>query len=352
VELHADEVGVLFELHNLHALAEVVLADKVETRLGQSVDVLRVDLISVAVTLQDLASLTVKLADLGPFASGLEDSGAESQPHGTSEVGLGALRHEDDDGFRSFGRDLDGMGVLESADVASVFDNGNLHSQANSQVRRLVLSGPFRGRNHSLCASRSESTGNQDSVGRANVVPRLVEFRRVEAVHGWLKGFGLDPHEVQLASAAHCRVFQTLDSREIRVVKIGVLADKRNGHGFEQTILGKSKSLPLLPEILAFLDVRSWNVDLIEFQRSAEEPRQVLVVQKDRDVVSGVDIVDSKDLLVVDITKECDLLDGRGVEGLLATACNLSRQKLEMAAGVFQRKVIPSQATIQQTGHL
>ena len=67
VELHADEERVLLEFDNLHTFTLVVLSDEVQTSLGEPVDVLRINLVSVTVTLENLASFRVELSGLGPF---------------------------------------------------------------------------------------------------------------------------------------------------------------------------------------------------------------------------------------------------------------------------------------------
>lgn len=281
----------------------------------------------MAVTLHDLACLRVELADLGPFATGLEHGGAEAETHGASKMRLGALGHEDDDRVGSLGRDLDRVCVLQSADVAGILDNGNLHSEADTQVRDSVLSGPLGGSNHSLSSTRSESTRNQDSVSGAHIVPCLVVFCRVARVGRGLKGLGLNPDEVQLAVAAHRRVLKGLDGGQVRVVKVGVLSDECDGDSVKQVILGEGEGSPLLPERLALLDKRGGDLNLVENQGIGEELDKVLVVEEDRNVVGRVDIVNSNDLLVIDITEQGDLLNGGGVEGLLATAGNLSASK-------------------------
>jgi hypothetical protein len=69
----------------------------VKTLHLETVDIVRVDLISVPVPLPDDLGSTIELANGGPLRVGLEDGRAESQSHRTSEVRLADLGHEDDD---------------------------------------------------------------------------------------------------------------------------------------------------------------------------------------------------------------------------------------------------------------
>lgn len=57
MELDTNEPGVLLEFDNLHTLAEVVLADEVETGILQLLDVLWVHLVTAAVRLIDGSAL-------------------------------------------------------------------------------------------------------------------------------------------------------------------------------------------------------------------------------------------------------------------------------------------------------
>lgn len=215
------------------------------------------------------------------------------------------------------------MYTLKAANVTGVFHDSHLHAQAYSQVGNFVLTSPLGGRHHSLSSSRAKSTRDQDSVCSTHVMPRLMELRGIANVNSRLQRLGLNPHKVQLPVAMHSRMLQTLHSGEVRVVEIGVLSDKRNCHCLVQAVLSESQGLPLLPQVGTLLDVRLGDVDLVQRHSRSQKLDKLLVVQKDRHVVSGVDVVDRDNLLVVDIAKEGNLLDGSRVKGLRAAAGNL-----------------------------
>lgn len=321
--LDSHEVLVVLKLDNLHTLSLVVLSNKVQSSLAQLLDVLGVNLVSVTVTLEDLSGLSVKLADLGPLRTRLEDGRADSETHGSSEVGGGSFRHEDDDGVGGLCGNLNRVCVLQSTDVTGVLNNRNLHSQANSQVGNVVLSGPLGSRNHTLSTTSSESSRDQNTLGGTNIVPGLVKLGGVGSVGGRLQSLGLNPDQVQLAATAHSGVLKRLDNGKVGVVQVGVLSNEGDSNGVEKAVLAKGEGLPLLPEVLALLDVCGGDVELVKVEGGGKLLGELLLVQKDGDVVGGVDVVDGDDLLVVDVAEEGDLLDGSGVEGLGATTSNL-----------------------------
>lgn len=56
--------------------------------------------------------------------------------------------------------------TLKSANVSSPLNDGDLHSEADSEEGDLVLSSPLDGDDHSLGSSHSKATGHQDSTER------------------------------------------------------------------------------------------------------------------------------------------------------------------------------------------
>lgn len=93
-------------------------------------------------------------------------------------------------------------------------------------------------------------------------------------------------------------------------MKIGVFADKGDGHRVVQAVLGEGKSSPLFPEVFALLDVGGGNVNLFQGHSGGEKLDQLLVIQEDGNMVGRVDIVNSDNLLVVDVAEEGNLPNG------------------------------------------
>lgn len=325
MELDTDVVRVVLvrQLNDLHTLALVVLSNKVQSLLGQAVDVLRVNLITVTMALENLLLTTVKSAELGPFATRLEVGRTHSQAHSTTEMGLATFWHEDNDGVGGRIVDLNGVGVLKTKNVAGVFNNGNLHSQADTKVGGLLSTGPFGSSNHTLSSALTEATGDENTVGSANIMPGLVELGGVSTVHRRLESLGLNPDEVELAVTVHGGMLERLDDGEVGVMKIGVLADKGNGDGLETAVLGKGEGPPFLPSSGAALAVLGGNIDLVEGEVFGKDADKSLGLKENGNVVGGVDVVDGDNLLLSDIAEESNLFGSRGVQRLSATASNL-----------------------------
>lgn len=124
---------MVLELKDLHTLARLVLADKVQTGGVQAVDVFGIDLVAVTVSLLDLVGPAVEGADLGPLAARLEDGLARPEAHGAAHVLLVELGHGDDDVVAGGGVELLGVGAGQGAKIARELDGGGLESEANLQ---------------------------------------------------------------------------------------------------------------------------------------------------------------------------------------------------------------------------
>lgn len=115
MELNTDIPRMLavLQLDNLHTFTPVVLAHEVEATLGEALNVIRIDFITVTVALQDLASFTIHLAELAPLGALLEQSRADAEPHGATKVRLAAFRHKNDNGIGGVSGDFDGMSIYK-----------------------------------------------------------------------------------------------------------------------------------------------------------------------------------------------------------------------------------------------
>jgi len=55
--------------------------------------------------------------------------------------------------------------TLEPTDVSCPFNNGDLETKTDTQVRDFLFSSPFGSRDHTLGTPQSETTGNDDTPG-------------------------------------------------------------------------------------------------------------------------------------------------------------------------------------------
>ena len=109
------------------------------------------------------------------------------------------------------------MRVLVTEHVARVLDNRRLHSKTYAEVGHVVLAGVFRANKHSLHAAGAEAAGNDYAVHVAQCLTLIIVGKR----------FGVHPLNFDLSVIFVTCVRQRLGNRQIRVVKLNVLAAQR-----------------------------------------------------------------------------------------------------------------------------
>ena len=109
--------------------------------------------------------------------------------------------------------------LLHSGHVASVFDSGALHSQANPKERHLVLARVLDSVNHSLNAALPEAAGNQDSI-------IAVQARRGGCCR--IDFFGFNPFENGLVIVRQPAMQQGLAQTLVGVLELHIFADNGN----------------------------------------------------------------------------------------------------------------------------
>ncbi len=322
VVLDTNEPRMVLDLHNLHTLTLVILANEVQSTLSQTINVLWVDLVSVAVSLEDLGLVAVQGAELGPLRSRLELSWAETKTHGATHSGLVNLWHEHDDWIFSALVQLRRGRALHVAHMARKLNNSDLHTEADTKVWGFVGTCPLRSLDHTLGTAVSETTWNQDSIGGADLVPRLVVSGWVALLGCVLQLGGVDPAEVELLLAAHSGVLERLDDGKVGVVEGGVLADQSDVDFLGGVVDAVGQLGPLMPCALAAVDevLGLWNS--VELEDLGEGGDETLVLEEDWDVVGRLDVVDSDDLLRLNLTEHGNLVGGGLLEWDVASAGN------------------------------
>ena len=96
--------------------------------------------------------------------------------------------------------------------------DGDVHAEADAEVRDAVLARDAAGEDLPLPAARAEAARHEDAVDAGELGARLVE-RHV---------LGVDPAHVHAAAVVDARVLERLVHREVRVVQLDVLADERD----------------------------------------------------------------------------------------------------------------------------
>src|SRR5712671_2617224 len=171
MELAADEPGVRRQLDHLAQLLALGEAGNAQALVLQSLHVLVVDLVAVAVAFVD----HVRAVDLARQAPGLERGALSAQAHRPAEIGLFVaaldpavavlpLGHEGDHRVRRVAVEFRAVRAREPDDVARKLDHRELHAQADAEIRDLVLARVLDRLHHAFDAALAETTRNEHRV--------------------------------------------------------------------------------------------------------------------------------------------------------------------------------------------
>ena len=181
-----------------------------------------VELIPVPVPLGDIA---LRRTAARARAALRQHAGVLAQPHGAALGGNAHLiRHQVNDGMGRHGRRTSALWAsAQPSHVAGKLDDGDLHPQADAEIRHVLLPGVLRRQDHSLDAPVAEAAGHQNAAAiRPAPAPRSPPSGS-RSPPSWMFTTGV---------AGGSRVEQGLRHAEIRVVQAGILAHQRNGHVF------------------------------------------------------------------------------------------------------------------------
>ena len=192
VELRRDEPRVVGQLDDLDEAALLERAADDEAGVDQRLPVGVVHLVAVAVALGDDRLVAVHLA--GARVVG-ELDGLRAEAHRAAEVlDLLLLGQQVDHRVRRLGIHLGRVGAVEAADVARELRHGDVHAEADAEVRDRVLARDAAGEDLALPAARAEAAGHEHAVDLGELGARLLE-RHV---------LGVDPAHVHAAAGRGC----------------------------------------------------------------------------------------------------------------------------------------------------
>lgn len=321
MELHTHKPGVVLDLDDLHTLTLDVLSNEGETGLLDLLDHLRVDLVTMAVALLNLRDGgSVQTPQTRPLGVLLEDAGVSAKTHGSTELALVDLGHVDNGVVLGLGVQLLTADILDVGDVAAELQHGQLHTQADTQERLVVGTRPCDGLHHTLSTSVTETTGHQDTIGRADRVPGLVVIGRGGGVIFQMRR--VDPDDLNLLVAVHGRVLQSLGDTDVGIVKGSVFANQGNGDGIVEEVLATSKIAPVVPHAAALLLALRGLRDRLQVEHIGDGANKLLLLEEHRHVVCRRDVVNGNDLVLLDGAHVGDLLDGAIFQRLLAATSN------------------------------
>lgn len=158
VELHTHKPLVVLQLKDLHALARFIFPNECQTGLFQVRDEFRIHFVTVTVSLPDLGLVAIQLAKTRPFRARLEFGDSLTETHRTTQLGLVDFRHVDNGWLFAMLLKLGAAGFGHPAHIASVLDDGQLHTQADTKVRHVICASPVSRFDHALGAALAKTT--------------------------------------------------------------------------------------------------------------------------------------------------------------------------------------------------
>ena len=317
VELHADEEVVLRHLDRLDDPAVRRRAADAQPGFGQHRAVVVVELVAVAVALVDVRG-AVAARHLG-IRRNLAGIAAEAQR--AAHVDLARLvGHEVDDLVLPDLVELAGIRVLDAADVARVFDDGDLHAEADAEVRHIVLARILCREDHALDAAVTEPAGHEDAVAAGEHRRRVL--RR--------DPFGVDPVDLDARAVLIARVAQRLRHGKVGVVQLDVLADQTDAHGLRAVVDLFDHAHPL-----GHVRRRRFDVQL-----AADDVGEVVLFQHQRRLVQHGNRAVLDHAVGLYVAEQRDLLEDAPVDRLVAAQHNDVRRNahaLHLLDGVLGR---------------
>ena len=170
VRLRCDEPRMLRVFNHLNDTFVWRETAEHETIFGEDASKVVVDLVAVTMALMDLDA-AVFLISLRVLIENTR-IGAETE-RAADILDTVLVRQKCDNRIGGVRIDLDAVGIGKTADIAGKLDDRDLHSEAQTKIRDLVLARIFCSNDHALDAAASESTRNDDSLHLSEQAVRI-----------------------------------------------------------------------------------------------------------------------------------------------------------------------------------
>src|SRR3984893_689981 len=285
MKLARDKPWMVRQLADLDELAPEVGARDDESRVEEPLAVVVVHLVAMPVALVH-DRLAVRLARARSLAE-LDRLGSE--PHRSADgldlllVG-GRVAHR----VRLLRIHFRRVRTIEAGDVARELRDGDVHPEADAEVRDPALARNAAGCALALPAARTEAAGDKDSV-HALELPRRLREPHV---------LGVDPLDAYVAAVVDPCVLERLVHGEVGVVQLDVLANERDRD--LALALGES-----IGELLPLAEVEAADR---KAEPRADELVEPLGAEDVRHEVDVRDVRTCDHRLAIDVGEERDLL--------------------------------------------
>lgn len=210
VELYAHEEGVIAHFNGFDDTTVGGFAAYHEAAFFKRFEIVRVELVSVAVSFFDDVLICVGFFD---FRAVFEGAGVCAEAHRSADSLALFVGKNVDDVTAAFGK-LAARCVLDAEYVTGVFDDGDLHAEAYAEIGDFVFTSIFARANHSLDASCAEAARDDDSV-------HVFEFVGNVLVGD---GFAVHPLEIDACFVRSACVLDCFDERNVGIAQRNVFA--------------------------------------------------------------------------------------------------------------------------------
>ena len=161
VELAAKVIRMIRDLADLHISAVGRFAGNLQATSSEHILKFAIELKPMPMPFADCQRSISLLRE----TARLQHAGPRTQPHRAAQF-VDALQFSQlvNHPMRRYRIELGGIGVLQAADIARIFDHHGLHSQTNAEIRHFLDAREFNGVDHPLNAALAKTPRHQDAI--------------------------------------------------------------------------------------------------------------------------------------------------------------------------------------------
>src|SRR5262249_34283672 len=285
VELATQEPRMIGDLADLDIRVVGRFASDLQAGGAQPIFILAIEFVAMTMALVDLA-LTISAVREAAFR---QLASPVTEPHRAAQI-LDAfqLAQLEDHAMRRAGVELGGIGFIEPADIARVFDHQRLHAEADAEVRHLALPRVADRIEHAIDAALAEPARHQDAVERFELALPLIA--------GHTLGFNpVDVHlQLMRQTAVQQRFFQAL----VGIFVLDIFADDGDMNFAHRVIQPVEHCVPLAQIARPGFQLEVAHYDIVH----------AFVCEPDRHFVDALHVAGRDDGFDIYVAEERDLL--------------------------------------------
>ena len=224
-----------------------------------------------------------------------------AETHRTAEIGDALLlRHQVDDRMLRVRIELRRVGICPAEHIPCELDDRDLHTEADAEVRNLMLTRVLCRHDHPLDSTGTETARNQDAID-----PGKQRLRT-----GLLELLGIHPADLHLRTISDAAVLQGLHDTEVGIMQLRILPDD----GDDRLAAWMTQILDHMGPV-GEIRLRAWQVETLE-----DRLREMLVLHHERHLVDELRIGVLQHVVRRHITEKADLLPDILRNRILGTA--------------------------------